>query len=84
MKAKEKAIELMVKLSEQFNDQINEQLIKECALIVVDEIIDALAVNAGNNNSVYGVKYWIEVENEIIEYTDMEPCSLNQKNTLLG
>jgi hypothetical protein len=70
MKPKEKAKELFVKFIEDTKDWseldgyvVNEYSAKQCALIAVDEIIEALSFHSWQNRNE--IEYYEEVKQEI-------------------
>ena len=68
MTPKQKAIELVDKFKLSFagvisNDEDWETLAKQCALIAVDEVIEALHEHHWQNRNV--TEYYIEVKNEL-------------------
>jgi hypothetical protein len=64
MTSKEKATQLIDKYKEYTNREIFDTKAKECALIVVDEILDTLYYNYYDiNNGTY--EYWEDVKKEI-------------------
>ena len=63
MTPKEKAIDLFDKMYMTGIDEYNSKI---CALIAVDEIIDAIKIN--NYSQVDKYKYWLEVKQEIEKF----------------
>ena len=64
MTTKEKAIEIFDKYDSFLYKEYNNLEAKKCALIAVDEIIDAIKV-ADNINFMYIIDWWQEVKQEI-------------------
>ncbi len=63
MTPKEKAEELVYKYRDRFYFLLTDDAIKDCALIAVDEIIEALECHTWQNKVI--IKHYEEVKNEI-------------------
>jgi hypothetical protein len=63
MSHKEKAIELFEKMYTCYQGHIDEYTAKQCALIAVDEVIEALHEHQWQNRLI--IDYWEEVKHEI-------------------
>jgi hypothetical protein len=63
MTPREKAIELVDKMLYCYQGHIDEYTAKQCALIAVDEVIEALHEHHWQNRLI--IDYWQEVKHEI-------------------